>query len=70
MELELEKAFLNFDAKYLLVEAEKMAVPLGLIRNMKEVFDLQIANELILDETIEGQETKRLKSLIFKYNKQ
>jgi crotonobetainyl-CoA:carnitine CoA-transferase CaiB-like acyl-CoA transferase len=70
LELELEKAFFNFDAKYLLEEAEKMAVPLGLIRNMKEVFDLQIANELILDETIEGQETKRLKSLIFKYNKQ
>jgi crotonobetainyl-CoA:carnitine CoA-transferase CaiB-like acyl-CoA transferase len=67
LEQELEKAFLNYDAAYILDAAEKAAVPLGLIRNMQEVFELSTANDLILEETFEGTHTKRLKSLIFRY---
>jgi crotonobetainyl-CoA:carnitine CoA-transferase CaiB-like acyl-CoA transferase len=67
LEHELEKAFLNYDAAYILDAAEKAAVPLGLIRNMQEVFELSTANDLILEETFEGTHTKRLKSLIFRY---
>lgn len=67
LEQELEKAFLYYNAAYILDEAEKAAVPLGLIRNMQEVFELSTANDLILEETIEGTHTKRLKSLIFRY---
>jgi hypothetical protein len=60
---------MKFEADYILENANKMGVPLGLIRNMKEVFEMQLANEMILEEEIEGVQTKRLKSLIFKYLK-
>ena len=69
LEKELQIAFMKFEADYILENANKMGVPLGLIRNMKEVFEMQLANEMILEEEIEGVQTKRLKSLIFKYLK-
>jgi crotonobetainyl-CoA:carnitine CoA-transferase CaiB-like acyl-CoA transferase len=69
LENELQIAFMKYDADYILENANKMSVPLGLIRNMKEVFEMQLANEMILEEEIEGVQTKRLKSLIFKYLK-
>jgi len=69
LEIILEEAFSKFHSDYILQEALKAAVPLGMIRNMKEVFELQQANDMILEEEIEGQQTKRLKSLIFKYTK-
>jgi len=63
----LQRAFLNVDSKYFLEKAQKEAVPVGLIRNMQQVFELAVANDLILEENIEGKHTKRLKSLIFRY---
>jgi crotonobetainyl-CoA:carnitine CoA-transferase CaiB-like acyl-CoA transferase len=69
LEKELQTAFVKFDSSHILENANKLGVPLGLIRNMKEVFEMQLANDMILEEEIEGQYTKRLKSLIFKYLK-
>ena len=44
----------------------KMNIPVGAINNLEEVFDDQKAQELILHENIEGVETKRVKTAIFK----
>jgi crotonobetainyl-CoA:carnitine CoA-transferase CaiB-like acyl-CoA transferase len=65
LELLLESAFLQYNSEYILEYALKNAIPLGQIRNMKEVFETKEANDLILNENIEGIETKRLKSIVF-----
>ena len=46
-----------------LIEAK---VPIGEIKNLKEVFDDQRAQRLILEEEIEGMHTKRVATAVFK----
>ena len=46
---------------------EKESVPVAQIRNMKEVFDLPAAQDLILEQAMEdGSISKRVKTAIFK----
>lgn len=40
-------------------------IPAGIIANMSEVFENELANEMILNETIDGQTTKRVSSISF-----
>ncbi|MEZ4885276.1 MAG: CoA transferase [Chitinophagales bacterium] len=50
----------------LLQQLEAQEVPAGAIRNMQEVFELPIAQKMILKETTEnGQVTKRVKTVCF-----
>ncbi len=42
-------------------------VPCGIIKNLEEVFQNQMANELIRDEKIENELTKRVSSIAFKF---
>ena len=45
----------------------KNDIPFGLVKNMKEVFENQMAQEMILEEQLpSGQVTKRVRSSIFK----
>lgn len=44
----------------------KRGIPFGRIRNIEEVFENPIAKEMILTEIIEGQMTKRVKTIAFK----
>lgn len=40
-------------------------VPVGKIRNLKEVFELPSAQQLVINEDAEGQETQKVKTTIF-----
>ena len=63
---ELAKAIVAFDRKSLLDLLKKVGVPAGNIRNMKEVFELEQAKAMILEETLEdGSKTKRVKTVAF-----
>lgn len=62
----LNEAIINFEADVLLAELEANFVPAARIKNMKEVFETPSAKKLILEETIEGQATKRPKTVVFK----
>jgi len=44
----------------------KRGIPAGSINNIKEVFKNSSARDLVLDETIDGVETKRVKTVVFK----
>lgn len=47
------------------LNAQATGVPYGRVRNMKEVFEREAASKNILNETIEGSETRRLTSVAF-----
>ena len=49
----------------ILAEMEKQNVPCGKIKDLKEVFEDESAQNLVLTETIDQQETKRIRSAIF-----
>ena len=62
----LAEAIINFDRNPLLNTLKKSGVPAGSIRNMKEVFELNQAREMILEETLEdGSLTQRVKTVAF-----
>lgn len=65
----LQSAFSKFTAAFLLEESLKFAIPIGQIRNMKEVFELNEANAMILEEQNEGQLSKRMSSIAFEIKK-
>ena len=44
----------------------KQNIPVGVIRNIKEVFENNVAKSLILNEKIEEIDTKRVKTAVFK----
>ena len=46
---------------------EVKKVPCGKVKNLKEVFADKSAKDLILNEEIENQNTKRIRSAIFKW---
>lgn len=51
--------------KVLLDELLANEVPAGAIKNMKEVFDNPVAQEMILEEEVEGIQTKRVSTIAF-----
>ena len=61
----MQTAIGRFDADYLLKEALVRAIPLGQIRNMQEVFELPEAEAMVLEEEIDGQLTKRVRTIGF-----
>lgn len=56
----------KIDSKTLLGNLELLHVPAGKIKTLDEVFDAPEAQELVRTETIDGVETKRVTSVIFK----
>jgi len=62
---ELKIAFEQVDAQYLLKTCENQQVPLGLVRNMKQVFEQPATQKLILQQDIDGIATKRVKTAVF-----
>lgn len=62
---ELEKAFSTINAADILASCEQQQVPIGLVRNMQQVFEPAATQALILEEEIEGVTTKRVKTAIF-----
>ena len=62
----LQEKIKDLECSFVLSELQKLNVPAGKIKNLKEVFDEKNAQDLILEEEIEGVQTKRIKSVIFK----
>lgn len=56
----------NWNSGELLNQLFEQKIPVGLVKNMKEVFDSSQAQELVLEEQIEDRLTKRVKSTVFK----
>ncbi|MBL1278671.1 MAG: CoA transferase [Fluviicola sp.] len=57
-----------FSCADILQKLQKLNVPAGKVKNLDEVFSEKAAQELVLEESIDGVETKRIKSVIFKEN--
>ncbi len=62
----LAEKFAEINYSDISIELEKRKVPFGKIRSVKEVLSSPTAQSMVLEETINGQETKRLKSVAFK----
>lgn len=62
----LKVAISNFNRAYLLDESIALKVPVGAVRDMAEVFENEVAKQMVLTETIDNRETKRMKTVAFK----
>lgn len=62
----LEQAFLEVNAAEILELCHQNYVPIGQVRNMKEVFEQPEATAMILEEDIQGMATKRVRTAAFK----
>ena len=62
----LKPLFEKFLAKELLTTCHHEGVPIGQVRDMEEVFEIPLAQEMILPEILsDGKETKRVKTVAF-----
>ena len=62
----LAPAFSKMEAEEILAQLRVLGVPSGRIRNMKEVFEQKVAQEMILKEVGEdGEETQRVRTVVF-----
>jgi crotonobetainyl-CoA:carnitine CoA-transferase CaiB-like acyl-CoA transferase len=52
-------------ADILVSQCISMQVPIGKVKNLREVFETLTAKNMILEETANGQSTKRVKSVAF-----
>lgn len=64
----LSSSFAQKSFKDIYPKLLKHNVPVGAIKNLKEVFETKTAKQMILEETIEGKKTKRVKTVAFKIN--
>lgn len=62
---ELKRAFGKVEASSILAIFHDNQVPVGLVRNMKEVFEQESAKKMIRKETVDGQLTQRVKTVVF-----
>lgn len=61
----LTKTINQFDRKTLMKNLLDHGIPAGAVKTLEEVFDDEQAQKLVLTETIDGTETKRVKGNIF-----
>ena len=61
----LQTKFSQIDCSDFEMNAQASGVPYGRVRNMKEVFEREAASKNILDENIEGSDTRRMTSVAF-----
>ena len=61
----LQQEFQNTTCDAFEIKALESGIPYGRVRNMKEVFEREAAVQNILEETIDGNETKRMASVAF-----
>lgn len=65
LQSELEAAFLKKPLAEWLTLFEAENIPVGAIKNLEEVFALPNAQRLIIDEQIEGEKTRKVKTVVF-----
>lgn len=66
LDKDLQPYFKKHNSKKLMQHFLDKNIPIGIVNNMKEVFDNKKSQELILEEKIDGKITKRVKTAIFK----
>jgi crotonobetainyl-CoA:carnitine CoA-transferase CaiB-like acyl-CoA transferase len=57
---------LHCDRDELIEQCIQKNIPIGAIKNMKEVFSSEIAQNMLLEEIVNGEKTTRVKSVAFK----
>lgn len=62
---QLEPTIISWDSEQLIQQCTKAQIPVGKVKNMQEVFQSDLARNMILVEDIDGQITKRVKSVAF-----
>jgi len=62
----LQEKIKVLDCSFVLGELQKLNVPAGKVKDLQEVFAEKKAQDLILKEKMDGRETMRIKSAIFK----
>lgn len=68
LKVELDKLICHFSRKELNERFESRGVPAGNINNMKEVFAMPQASEMVLEETkADGKISKRVKTVAFRF---
>jgi crotonobetainyl-CoA:carnitine CoA-transferase CaiB-like acyl-CoA transferase len=66
LDKELQPIFKANNANHLMNQFLSENIPVGIVNNLKEVFENENAKKLILTETIDKQKTQRVKTAIFK----
>lgn len=66
LEAALQAAFEKLNADYILEGCLEKSIPIGRIRNMQEVFELPETEAMLLEESVDGQATKRVKTVGFR----
>ncbi len=66
LDKDLKSFFKQQTSKKLMDQFLELNIPVGIINNLEEVFENKKAQELILDEIIDGVSTKRVKTAVFK----
>ena len=68
LKAELAKVICLFERKELNELFDEHGVPAGNINNMREVFELPYAEDLVLEEQFpDGEQTRRVKTVAFKF---
>lgn len=65
LENELTPEFLKWNADELIDKCLIAQIPIGKVKNMKDVFESKTAQDMILEEVIENQLTRRIKTAAF-----
>lgn len=65
LQSKLQEKFKAYDFQEIYSKLLNLNVPVGQIKNLEEVFETKTAQNLILEEKIEGESTKRLKTVVF-----
>lgn len=68
LEVILSKKVKLWNSEELLIELNNQFVPAGLVKDLKQVFESQLAQNMIREEKIDGVLTKRVSSIAFKLN--
>lgn len=66
LDIALKPYFLNHTKNEFMEKAIELNIPAGVVNNIKQVFKENKAQELVLSEDIEGINTKRVKTAVFK----
>lgn len=64
---ELSASIQRIQSKALFAYCHAQQIPVGRIRNMQEVFETEAAQQLILEQQIEGMLTKRVSTIAFRF---
>ncbi len=65
LQRELSLPIRNFELSYLVERCIDLGIPMGAIKNMKEVFENPVAQSMILEEDMNGRNTKRVQTIAF-----